>query len=807
MPAMNLDYRTATRSLDWKKLSKIHDPREVIARHAWTSQQPHLTWMDGVPLGNGDMAAMYYGAPTHLTWLLNKGDIWDHRAPGNDSNLPPVSFRQIATWVQEEDWKSLSKVEERGKNLVPRHYPCLQPAAWVVLEPIGESSYKNFKQEHSILSGEVTTEFDTDYLSSPLRLTHYTVQTFLAADQNVLRIRMESERPLRSVRVRLLREHAQHLPDPIFKHRGTLLQLQTTFPDNLHFVVGLESDIPSRLASQDTTEASIVFDDLEDTSLELRVVVACSETTASPEDRVRATLNVEKPQRYRGAIRRNQQAMEKYWYRSGFAWEDRPEIEKHWYLSQYLLGASSAVGKQTAGLQGLWNGHGFAPWHGAYRTDLHLQMCGWGAYGSNRLDMVEPFIRLFALEIREQMRSDTARHWGWGGIKVPLCCGPRGQELSTWLPAKLWPGATAWVALEFLRFWEYSSDTVYLTTVGYNFVLECAEFLENWLYQNGADKVELFPSFCPNLGKGSHLAWVENPTIDIALYRALFSKLIAISRHPEIREDPKRIDRWQTILDHLPDYPIQNGKWTDGRNVDWKESHRYMSKMMAVYPLAEYSHASSKAEAQIALDTLTGIEDVGFDKAVGFTWIWLAAIYARMGSYSKATDALDTWMTRFTRPNGLNRHYPTDSDLQADLFQIDANLGFSAALYELCLQWNQGILRVFPGVPKNASIQFWGWRTPGGHLIAATMEKGKLEGLLIEATRTTTIRLVSPFDQKRLSYKIRTKTKLDTRTIANKKGRIIEIDLKAGQRLEFGKIGEIPKRLIKEREKEDALVE
>jgi alpha-L-fucosidase 2 len=800
MPALNLDYRTATRSLDWKKLARMKDPRDVIGQHDWVTNEPRLSWLDGVPLGNGDMAAMYYGSPNRLVWLLNKGDIWDHRVPGNDSNLPPVPFRQIATWVQEGDWKSLSKVEERGKNLLPRHYPSIQPAAWVVLEPIGESTFRNFHQTHSMLTGEVTTEFDADFLSSPLRLTHYVVQTFLAADQNVLRIRVESERPLRTIRARLLKEHTQHLPDPIFKHRGTLLQLQTTYPDNLTYVVGLESDIPSRLAGQDTTESSIIFDDLDDTSLELRVVIACSETTASPEDRVRATLNVEKPQRYRGAIRRNQQAMEKYWLRSGFSWPDRPEIEKFWYFSQYLLGASSAVGKQAGGLQGLWNGHGFAPWHGGYRSDLHLQMSAWTAFGANRLDMAEPYIRLLALELRDQMRTDTARHWGWGGIKVPLCFGPRGQEISTWLPAKLWPGGTAWAAIDFLKFWDYASDTIYLTTIGYNFALECAEFLENWLFHSGTEKVEVFPSFCPNLGKGTNQAWVENPSIDIALYRTLFKKLIEVSKHSEIREDPKRIERWQYILDHLPDYPVQNGRWMDGRNVDWKESHRYLSKMMAVYPLGEVSLASSKSELQIAQETLAGVEAAGFDKAAGFTWVWLAAIYARLGSFSKAIETLEEFIHRYTRPNGLNRHYAVDSDLHADIFQIDANLGFAAAVNELFLQWTNGTMRVFPGMARNSSAQFWGWRTPGGHLVAASMENGKVEGLLIEATRNGHIKLVSPFDQKRLTYKIRMKSKVDGKVVANKKGKVLEFTLRSGQRLEFGRIGDVP---VKKASKEE----
>ncbi|MCA9423905.1 MAG: glycoside hydrolase N-terminal domain-containing protein [Candidatus Omnitrophica bacterium] len=788
MPALNLDYRTATRTLDWRKLNKIEDPREVIARHDWKIEEPQLNWLEGVPLGNGDMASMYFGAPNRMMWLINKGDLWDHRVPGGDSNLPQVPFRQISNWIAEKDWKSINKIEERGKNLTPRHYLSFQPAAWVILEPIGESSFSNYKQSHSMLTGEVTTNWTSDFMASPLAPTKYELQTFLAADQNVLRIRIEADRPLRNIRARLLRPHLQHLPDPIFRHRGTLLELQYTFPDNLFYVVGLESDIPSRLGSQDNTEASIIFDDLDDTSLEVRVVVACSETTSSPEDRVRATLNVEKPQRYRGAIRRNQQAMEKYWYRSGFSWPDHPKIEKFWYLSQYLLGTCSAVGKQAMGLQGLYSGHGFPPWHGGYRTDLHLQMSYWGAFASNRLDMIEPYIRLFALELRDQMRTDTARHWGWGGVKVPLSFGPRGQELSTWLAAKEWPGGTAWVAIDFLKIWEHSSDDIYLTTVAYNFALECAEFLENWLFQDGPEKVTVFPSFCPNMGKGTPEAWVENPPGDIALIKTLFTKLMEISDHAEIREDPKRVERWQYILDHLPDYPMQNGKWADGRNVDFDQPHRYLTKMMAVYPLDEVNLSSSKSDMKTANATLSGLEELGWERAVGFTMIWLAAIHARLGNFTRAIETLETFIDRYARVNGLNSHFPLNGETPSNLFQIDANLGFAGAVNELFLQCTDGVIRLFPGVPKNTTAQFWGWRTCEGHLVAATMEKGKVEAVLIEATRACEVQLLSPFAKTRLSYKIRTKTKSENKTVANKKGKVLSFTLKAGQRLEIGKM-------------------
>ncbi|MCA9410032.1 MAG: glycoside hydrolase N-terminal domain-containing protein, partial [Candidatus Omnitrophica bacterium] len=111
MPALNLDYRTATRTLDWRKLNKIEDPREVIARHDWKIEEPQLNWLEGVPLGNGDMASMYFGAPNRMMWLINKGDLWDHRVPGGDSNLPQVPFRQISNWIAEKDWKSINKIE------------------------------------------------------------------------------------------------------------------------------------------------------------------------------------------------------------------------------------------------------------------------------------------------------------------------------------------------------------------------------------------------------------------------------------------------------------------------------------------------------------------------------------------------------------------------------------------------------------------------------------------------------------------------------------------------------------------------
>ncbi|MBK7494943.1 MAG: hypothetical protein IPI28_05920 [Candidatus Omnitrophica bacterium] len=118
---------------------------------------------------------------------------------------------------------------------------------------------------------------------------------------------------------------------------------------------------------------------------------------------------------------------------------------------------------------------------------------------------------------------------------------------------------------------------------------------------------------------------------------------------------------------------------------------------MAIYPLGEVSLSSSKTDLQTALDTLKGTEEAGFDKFGGFTWIWLSAIYSRLGVFPRAIQCLEEFIQRFTRPNGLNSHHPKDSDKAMIFSRWMPILDFPQRCARCSCNGTRGYCAYFPG--------------------------------------------------------------------------------------------------------------
>ncbi len=51
------------------------------AQHTFSYDQPAKTWNDALPVGNGRLGAMVFGAPTHERIQLNEDSVWAAELP------------------------------------------------------------------------------------------------------------------------------------------------------------------------------------------------------------------------------------------------------------------------------------------------------------------------------------------------------------------------------------------------------------------------------------------------------------------------------------------------------------------------------------------------------------------------------------------------------------------------------------------------------------------------------------------------------------------------------------------------------
>ncbi len=230
--------------------------------------------------------------------------------------------------------------------------------------------------------------------------------------------------------------------------------------------------------------------------------------------------------------------------------------------------------------------------------------------------------------------------------------------------------------------------------------------------------------------------------MDIALLRWLFAAVIEAT--DILSRDAGFAAQCRERLDHLPLYPMRDGALVDMESKEFVYSHRHNGMLTPIYPCADLAGRAAVKTVNRFLARgkwLWGCHSVP----------WQAAACARLGHGEEAGDLLAEMFESYFLPSGgfnLNYNYQRRLDGIAGppVFCNESNSGFSAALLEMLLQSHNGILQVFPALPrrwKNAA--FDRLRAEGALLVSATRRNGRTTEVVIRSERGGTVRVKSPW--------------------------------------------------------------
>jgi len=119
----------------------------------------------------------------------------------------------------------------------------------------------------------------------------------------------------------------------------------------------------------------------------------------------------------------------------------------------------------------------------------------------------------------------------------------------------------------------------------------------------------------------------------------------------------------------------------------------------------------------------------------GWSAVWAALLLARFGEGNAAHDILQKLLRENIHENLFGAHPP-------ELFQIDANFGFTAAVSELLIQEIAGVVRILPALPDAMPHgTLAGVQIHGGHIVSFGWRECKIVWLEIFAARDDTITL------------------------------------------------------------------
>ena len=422
---------------------------------------------------------------------------------------------------------------------------------------------------------------------------------------------------------------------------------------------------------------------------------------------------------------------------------------------QYLLVSSSIHAKLPMHLQGKWDHETFPKWNSDYHLNINLQMNYWASDALGYAEYTEVMLA-YLTSLIPNGKEAARKLYGCGGIMLALNSDYWRNITAEAYNYAVWIGAAGWFATHFFDHYLYTGSLEWLRDKAWPFIKEAARFYVDYIEFDGNGKALIMPSQSPeNRYKGCGYFPVSNcinSAMDIEICHDALTVAIKSAKILSIEDGEVRT--WQDILTRLPSVPIAK----DGRLVEWdsedkvelEPGHRHFSHLYGVYPSSQFTPERDTPRFEAAKKSLAYRLAHGSGHT-GWSLAWGSCLFARFQDKAGIEKNLSLLISTLSSGSLLDLHpdyYPQherptegkddpflfngEKCLDEYVFQIDGNMGATAAVIEALVQLRDGVIHLLPAVPdvwQRGSVSHL--RIKDGNTLSFTFENGTITALEI----------------------------------------------------------------------------